>query len=68
MLELLTGALARRNPLAYAAHFRRLGPAAQLAYLDQLAGEDLPDHARALGLAAKDISGAAARSRMASCT
>jgi hypothetical protein len=49
VLELLTGALARRNPEGYAAHFRRLDAPAQAAYLARLPDEALADHARALG-------------------
>jgi hypothetical protein len=48
--DFLTGGFARRNPTAYASHFRRLDPAAQSAYLERLPGEDLADHARALGV------------------
>jgi hypothetical protein len=50
VLELLTGALARRNPVAYASHFRRLDADSQGAYLDRLPPEELADHARSLGV------------------
>lgn len=47
--ELLTPALARSNPKAYIAHFKRLGDEAQRAHVATLTVEELQAHFRALG-------------------
>jgi hypothetical protein len=49
VLEVLSAELARRNPKAYIAHFQRLDPAAQRAWLGQLTAEEHRLHLAVLG-------------------
>jgi hypothetical protein len=49
VLEVLSTELARRNPKAYIAHFQRLAPEAQRAWLGQLTADEHRLHLQVLG-------------------